>query len=69
MLASIADHMSRSEEVVDIFAAGPDLYEVSAGRSLGYLDNVLDVLACLEPCHEPPFEVLGSTLSRSVWHG
>ena len=49
VLASIADHFSRSEEVVDILAAGPDLYEVSTGRSLGYLDNVLDVLACLEP--------------------
>lgn len=66
VLASIADHMSRSEEVVDIFAAGPDLYEVSSGRSLGYLDNVLDVLACLEPCHEPPFEVLGPRLDERL---
>lgn len=66
VLASIADHMSRSEEVVDIFAAGPDLYEVSAGRSLGYLDNVLDVLACLEPCHDPPFEVLGPRLDERL---
>jgi uncharacterized protein (DUF58 family) len=62
VLASIADHMSRSEEVVDVFAAGPDLYEMSAGRSLGYLDNVLDVLACIEPCHEPPFDVLAPRL-------
>ncbi len=66
VLAAVADHMSRSEEVVDIFAAGPDLYEVSAGRSLGYLDNVLDVLACLEPCHEPPFEVLGPRLGERL---
>jgi len=66
VLASIADHMSRSEEVVDIFAAGPDLYELSTGRSLGYLDNVLDVLACLEPCHEPPFEVLAPRLAERL---
>ena len=66
VLAAVADHMSRSEEVVDIFAAGPDLYEVSAGRSLGYLDNVLDVLACLEPCHEPPFEVLAPRLDERL---
>jgi uncharacterized protein (DUF58 family) len=66
VLAAVADHMSRSEEVVDIFAAGPDLYEVSAGRSLGYLDNVLDVLACLEPCHEPPFEVLAPRLNERL---
>jgi uncharacterized protein (DUF58 family) len=62
VLASIADHFSRSEHVVDILAAGPDVYEVSAGRSLAYLDNILDVLACLGPCHEPPFERIGPHL-------
>jgi len=56
VLASIADHYSRSEYLVDILAAGPDVYEVSAGRSLAYLENILDVLACLEPCPDPPFE-------------
>jgi uncharacterized protein (DUF58 family) len=62
MLASVADHFGRSEEVVDILAAGPDLYEVSAGRSLGRLDDVLDVLACLEPSPAPPFESIGPPL-------
>lgn len=62
LLASLADHFSRSDEVVDILAAGPDLYEVSTGRSLGYLDNVLDVLACLEPSSAPPFESIGPHL-------
>lgn len=62
LLASLADHFSRSDEVVDILAAGPDLYEVSTGRSLGYLDNVLDVLACLESSSAPPFESIGPAL-------
>ena len=62
VLASIADHFSRSEYVVDILAAGPDIYEVSAGRSLAYLENILDVLACLAPCHEAPFERIGPPL-------
>ena len=62
LIASVAEHMSRSEEIVDILAAGPDLYEVSTGRSLGYLDNVLDVLACLEPSPAPPFETIGPPL-------
>jgi uncharacterized protein (DUF58 family) len=60
--ASIADYFSRSEYVVDVLAAGPDLYEVSAGRSLAYLENVLDVLACLEPCPEIPFSTIGPAL-------
>ena len=62
VVASIADFFSRSEYVVDILAAGPDLYEVSAGRSLAYLDNILDVLACLEPCRETPFATVGPHL-------
>jgi uncharacterized protein (DUF58 family) len=66
VVASIADHFSRTEEVVDIFAAGPDVFQVSAGRSLAYLRNVLDVLACIEPCHEPPFEEVGPHLHASL---
>ena len=62
VVASITDFFSRSEYVVDILAAGPDIYEVSAGRSLAYLENVLDVLACLEPCYEPPFASIGPPL-------
>jgi uncharacterized protein (DUF58 family) len=66
VVASIADFFSRSEYVVDILAAGPDLYEVSAGRSLAYLDNILDVLACLEPCRETPFATVGPPLFEKL---
>jgi len=62
MVASIADFFSRSEYIVDILAAGPDVYQVSAGRSLAYLENILDVLACLDPCPDPPFETIGPAL-------
>jgi uncharacterized protein (DUF58 family) len=66
VLASIADHYSRSEYVVDILAAGPEVYDVSSGRSLAYFDNILDVLAGLEPCHESSFAVLGPTLFEKL---
>jgi uncharacterized protein (DUF58 family) len=66
VVASVADFFSRSEYVVDILAAGPDLYEVSAGRSLAYLENILDVLACLEPCHDPPFRTIGPPLFEKL---
>ena len=62
VVASLADFFSRSEYIVDILAAGPDIYEVSAGRSLAYLENILDVLACLEPCAEPPFQSIAPAL-------
>jgi uncharacterized protein (DUF58 family) len=66
LLASVADHFSRSEYIVDVLAAGPDLYQVSAGRSLAYLENILDVLACLEPCAAPPFETVGPALFEEL---
>ncbi len=66
VVASIADYFSRSEYIVDILAAGPDVYEVSAGRSLAYLENILDVLACLEPCYEPPFQAIGPHLFEKL---
>ncbi len=65
-VASVADWFSRSEAVVDVLAAGPDLYEVSAGRSLAYFDNILDVLACLEPCDDPPFATVGPPLFEKL---
>jgi uncharacterized protein (DUF58 family) len=66
VLASIADHYSRSEYVIDILAAGPEVYDVSSGRSLAYFDNILDVLAGLEPCHESSFALLGPVLFEKL---
>jgi uncharacterized protein (DUF58 family) len=66
VLASVAGYFSRTEDVVDIFAAGPDVYEVSTGRSLAYLENVLEVLACLEPCHDTPFARLEPHLDERL---
>jgi uncharacterized protein (DUF58 family) len=66
VVASIADYFSRSEYIVDILAAGPDVYEVSAGRSLAYLENILDVLACLDPCYDLPFATIGPHLFEKL---
>lgn len=49
LAAAITDYLSRQEYVIDLFAAGPKLYYLQAGRSLAYLQNIMDVLACLEP--------------------
>ena len=39
---------------------------MSAGRSLAYLDNILDVLACIEPCYDPPFATIGPHLMERL---
>lgn len=64
--AAIADVLSRQEYVIDIFAAGPDLYHFQAGRSLAYLDSILDVLACIEPCRTNPFTIISQAIATEI---
>lgn len=64
--AAISDHLSQTEYIVDLFAAGPDLYTLEAGRNLAHLDNVLDVLACLEPSYDEPFETVAPVLTEHL---
>jgi uncharacterized protein (DUF58 family) len=56
--ASVADFMARQEYLVDLFAAGPNLYHLTAGRSLAYLDQILDILACVDENPAEPFETI-----------
>lgn len=64
--AAVADALSRQEYVVDLFAAGPELYHFQAGRALAFLDDVLDVLACVEPCPADPFPTLGPAVLEAI---
>lgn len=58
LTAAIGDYMAQQEYLVDIFAAGPTLYHLTAGRSLAYLDQILDILACVKDTPIEPFEAL-----------
>jgi uncharacterized protein (DUF58 family) len=58
MCAAVGDYMAQQEYLVDIFAAGPNLYHLTAGRSLAYLDQILDILAAVESNPQEPFDVL-----------
>jgi uncharacterized protein (DUF58 family) len=56
--AAVSDYMARQDYLVDLFAAGPNLYHLTAGRSLAYLDQILDILACVEANPNEPFEII-----------
>lgn len=47
--AAIADVLARQEYVIDLFAAGPQVFHFQAGRALAHFENILEILACLEP--------------------
>lgn len=66
LAAAVGDYMARQEYIVDLFAAGPQLYHFQAGRSLGYLDDILDILACLERSRTDPFIAIGPEFAKQV---
>lgn len=64
--ASVSDYMARQDYLVDIFAAGPNLYHLTAGRSLAYLDQILDILAAVSENPEEPFATIAPELMASL---
>lgn len=47
--AAVAENLLKGDFVVEIFAAGPEIYHLKTGRSLAQFENILDILACIEP--------------------
>lgn len=66
--AAAADALSRGEYLIDLFAAGPELYTFRAGRHLAHLDDILDILAGVEHCAEDPFGRVAPALAAQLPH-
>ncbi len=66
LTAAIAEHLSHHDYVIDLFAAGPHVHRFRGGRSLGFLENILDILACLEPQKKEPFDQFSAELIREI---
>jgi len=66
LTAAIIDALSATDRVLELLVAGPEVYRfVSAGR-VGYLEEVLDILAAVEPCRGDPFERLEPLLFDEI---
>jgi uncharacterized protein (DUF58 family) len=68
LTAAIADAVSRGEHLVDIFAAGPKVHIFHAGRHIAHLENILEILACVEPCRRNPFPEVGGAIAEELIH-
>lgn len=64
--AAVADTLARQETIIDLFAAGPNLYRLQAGRNLAFLENILEVLACLEATTDYPFQLIVPELMEEI---
>jgi len=66
LAASIADALSNGEYIIDIFAAGPELYVFRAGRHTAHFENVLEILACVDACRQNPFETVSPAVAEEL---
>jgi uncharacterized protein (DUF58 family) len=53
LAAAVGDYLARGEGIVDLLAVGPHLYHLTAACGLACLDQMLDVLACVEGLPQP----------------
>ncbi|MFO7937379.1 MAG: DUF58 domain-containing protein [Kiritimatiellia bacterium] len=66
LTAAIIDYLSVTDRVLELLVAGPEVYRfVSSGRG-GYFEDVLDILASIEPCVSDSFEQLGTMLLEEI---
>ncbi len=66
LAASVANALSQGEYIIDIFAAGPELYVFRAGRHTAHFENVLEILACVDACRDNPFEIVSPAVADEL---
>ncbi len=49
LAAGVVAHLSRGEALIDLLVVGQEIQQLTLGRSLGFLDQALDLLASVEP--------------------
>jgi uncharacterized protein (DUF58 family) len=66
LTAAMTDALGRGEHIIDIFAAGPELYVLRTGRKTSSMDSILEILASLEPCRKNPFTTVAPALADEL---
>ena len=66
LTAALSHYLAHGDYIVDIFAAGPEVYHFKGGRSLAQFDQILDILACLEPNRKEPLSKLKAAVVEEM---
>ena len=49
LAAGVVAHLARGEALIDLLVAGERVHDLTLGRSLGFLEQALELLACFQP--------------------
>lgn len=60
--ASFAASAGTQESLLDLLFVGPEAFAVTAGRGVGHVEGLLEILAAVQPCRDRPFEALDRLL-------
>jgi uncharacterized protein (DUF58 family) len=66
LAAGVVAHLSRGEALIDLLVAGDQLHSLTVGRSLGFLEQVLDLLAAVSPGSPPDPDLLLERLASHL---
>jgi len=66
MAAGIADAIARKEYIIDLFAAGEELHHFQIGRATAHLENLLELLSCIEGARRVDFKKVQANLGPYI---
>jgi uncharacterized protein (DUF58 family) len=66
LTASIAERLSHDDHVLELLAAGPGVYRFESAGRIGYLEDVLDILAAVEYVRQDPLPRLAPILLDEI---
>ncbi|MEI7900214.1 MAG: DUF58 domain-containing protein [bacterium] len=66
LTAAIIDSLSVTDRVLELLVAGPEVYRFRSAGRVGYLEEVLDILAAVEPCRSDPLDRLEPLLFEEI---
>ncbi len=64
--AAIADALNVQETLIDVFAAGPDLFLFQTTSGTTHFDSVMEILAAVEHSKQNPFDKLSPVIAESL---
>jgi uncharacterized protein (DUF58 family) len=62
--ASFACTVETHDSLLDLLFVGNEAHCVTAGRGVAHPEQLLEVLAAVEPCHEQPFDILSNLVCQ-----
>jgi len=66
LAAGVVAHLSRGEALIDLLVVGDHVHSLTLGRSLGFLEQALDLLAAVVPGKTPEPELLLERLASHL---